>query len=307
MFIVEERKGKRIFIKAREINLENLKALSSNTARKILSLLAINNLSAKEIAKKLSLHEQNIYYHIENLEKAGIIEVKEIKKARGFEEKLYGIKEHGYYFILKKKKERGEINKIIKEAETVNEFLFPFIEDGKFNSIVIIGSPEPHGIEKARSKDAYFAFDLAFLLGSFINRVEKEIVKLDTEIKKEELENNNLIIIGGPIVNAMTFRINEKLPVIFLRKEKAYFSKKSGKKYYDDEIGIIIKGKSPFNKNKKILVIEGKRYIGTKSCVIAFTKYLAKLSEKINEKGYAIVKGYDLDSDGLIDDIDFVE
>lgn len=306
MFVVEEKKGKRIFVKAKSIAIENLKALSSNTARKIISLLAVSNLSAKEISKKLSVHEQNIYYHLENLEKAGIIEVKEIKKIRGFEEKIYGIKENGFYFILKKKKEKKEISKIIEESQAISEFLFPFIEDGKLNCLIVIGSPEPHGIEKARSKDAYFAFDLAFLLGSFIDKIDRNIVRLDTEVKRSELENN-LIIIGGPIVNSITYSINEKLPVAFLKKEKAFTSKNTGKKYYDDEIGVIIKVKNPFNRKKFILVIEGKRYIGTKACVIAFTKYLDKLSKRINEKSYSIVRGYDSDSDGIIDEIDFVE
>ena len=138
-----------------------------------------------------------------------------------------------------------------------------------------------------------------------MDKIEKTSVKLDTEIRREDL-NNNLIIIGGPIVNTVCFKINEKLPIKFLKKEKAFVTL-SGKKYYDDEIGIIIKTNNPFARDKKILVIEGKRYIGTKACVIAFMQNLEGLSRRINEKGYAIIKGYDVDSDGIIDTVDFIE
>ncbi|MEM4647848.1 MAG: hypothetical protein QXO12_00855, partial [Candidatus Pacearchaeota archaeon] len=168
------------------------------------------------------------------------------------------------------------------------------------------GSPEPHGIERARSKDAYYAFDIALVLGSFLYNIEKNVVKLDTEIKEKDLDNN-LIIIGGPIVNTLCYKINQKMPIVFLLKEKAFLSKKTNKKYYDDEIGVIIKTKNPFSKDKQILLVEGKRYIGTKACVIAFTKYLHDLAKKINENSYTIVRGYDIDSDGIIDDIEFIE
>jgi len=40
-------------------------------------------------------------------------------------------------------------------------------------------------------------------------------VKLDTEIRMEDLENNNLIVVGGPVVNAITEKFNAKLPIKF--------------------------------------------------------------------------------------------
>lgn len=299
MPIIEEIKGKKRLIEAKEINIENF---INKKEMEILKLLLKKNLSAKDICKSLSLHEQTVYYYLKKLERKGLIEVKEKIYERGFEKRIYQISSKAFYFILKQEFEKKEY---IDDQSIIN-FLYPFIENGRFNSLVIIGSPEPHGIERARSKDAYYAFDIAFVLGSFLYNFEKNVVKLDTEIKEKDLDNN-LIIVGGPIVNNLCYKINQRMPVVFLSKEKCFFSKKTNKKYYDDEIGVIIKTKNPFSKNKYILVIEGKRYIGTKACVIAFTTYLNELAKKINEKSYTIVKGYDLDSDGIVDDIEFIE
>lgn len=300
MFIVENKKGRRKLIRAREINISNF---LKNKEKEILELISKKPSSAKEISKLLKINEQTVYYYLNKLKEKNLIKVKEKNYERGFEEKIYEITSNAFYFILKPKFEKEFEIKIDQE---ILNFLYPFIENGKFNSLVIIGSPEPHGIEKARSKDAYYAFNIAFVLGSFLYGIEKNVVKLDTEIKEKDLDNN-LIIIGGPIVNTICYKINQKMPVVFLSKEKAFLSKKTNKKYYDDEIGIIIKTKNPFSKNKQILVIEGKRYIGTKACVIAFTKYLNELSKKINENSYTIIKGYDIDSDGIIDEIEFIE
>jgi predicted transcriptional regulator len=306
MLIVEE-KGKRHAIRAEKIDANKLGCLKSKLVLKIIQALASSKeaLTAKQLAGMLDKHEQLIYYHLRKLEDGGILEKVKTGVARGFDVYGYKVKANAFYFVLKKKRER--IEEEVKDGEEeINKFLFPFVEEGRLNSIIIIGSPEPHGIEKARSKDAFFVIDLALLLGSFLNKVEGPISMFDTEIKDKEVLKNNLIVVGGPIVNTLTYKINEKLPIVFLKKEKAFLVRQSGKKYYDDEIGIIIKCKNPFAKNKELLMIEGKRYIGTRACVIAFMKYLYELSKRINEKGYAVVRGYDADSDGVIDDVQFL-
>ena len=73
---------------------------------------------------------------------------------------------------------------------------------------------------------------------------------------------------------------------------------------------MIVKTKSPFNKDKYILVVAGKRFSGTRAAIIAFLKGFKKITNgnihnpSIKAK---VVEGIDLDSDGIIDDIEFRE
>ena len=75
MFIVDKQKNEVYSLPAKEINAENAKSIGSSLAQKILHLLAKEAMYPIHIAKALKVHEQKIYYHIRNLEKAGIIQV----------------------------------------------------------------------------------------------------------------------------------------------------------------------------------------------------------------------------------------
>ena len=76
------------------------------------------------------------------------------------------------------------------------------------------------------------------------------------------------------------------------------------------EIRVIGIDDSPFNKDKYILVVAGKRFSGTRAAIIAFLKDFKKITngnihnQNIKAK---VVEGIDLDSDGIIDDIEFRE
>ncbi len=48
-------------------------ALNSKLAFKIVKALADSPASAIDISRKLKIHEQNVYYHVRRLERAGII------------------------------------------------------------------------------------------------------------------------------------------------------------------------------------------------------------------------------------------
>ena len=192
-----------------------------------------------------------------------------------------------------------------------SEFLEPFIKDGQLNALIIVGSPDPHGPEKARSKDGYYGMDLALFLGTFLNYVPKFYVKLDTDAREEDLKNNNLILIGGPVVNRVTWMANPKLPIRFDKEQHwAIYSTVNGSTYPTDESGLIVKTKSPFNPDKSILVVAGKRYFGTRAAIIAFLKHFDELAAG-NVHNHSIkakvVEGIDLDSDGIIDEAEFRE
>ena len=194
--------------------------------------------------------------------------------------------------------------------EQPKKFLEPFIENGQLNSLIIVGSPDPHGPEKARSRDGYYGIDLALFLGTFLNYIPSLNVRLDTEIREEDLKNN-LILIGGPVVNTVTGKINSKLPIRFDKKNNwTIVSDLSGKTYHSDETGIIVKIKNPFNTKKYILLVAGKRYAGTRAVMMAFLKHFKKIfsGNTHNENVLAkVVEGVDLNSDGIVDDVEVME
>ena len=130
-------------------------------------------------------------------------------------------------------------------------------------------------------------------------------------VREEELKRNNLIIIGGPIVNRVMEEVNPKLPVRFEKDEHwAIKSTLSNTVYPTDESGLIVKAKSPYNSEKSILVVAGKRHSGTRAAIVAFLKHFKELQEgnvrnrKVNARD---VEGVDLDSDGIIDDAEIRE
>lgn len=256
-----------------------------------------------DIAKALKVHEQKIYYHIRNLEKAGIIKVVKKETKQGATANFYSLTEPAFVIRFKEFETTSKIGQIRNESE----FLEPFIKDGQLNSLIIVGSPDPHGADKARSRDGYYGMDLALFLGTFLNYVPKFNVKLDTEVRDDDLQNN-LILIGGPVVNKVMEKVNQKLPIRF--EDGNIKSTASNEIYPQDECGLIVKTRNPFNPDKYILVVAGKRFSGTRAAIIAFLKDFKKVTignihnPEIKAK---VVEGVDLDSDGIVDDIEFRE
>ena len=303
MFVIDKQKNEVYSLPAKEISADVAGAVSSELARKILNLLAKEPMYPIDIAKALKMHEQKIYYHIRNLEKAGIIKVVRKETKQGATANFYSLTEPAFVIRFKDFETTSKIGQIRNESE----FLDPFIKDGQLNSLIIVGSPDPHGSDKARSRDGYYGMDLALFLGTFLNYVPQFNVKLDTEVRDEDLKNN-LILIGGPVVNKVVERVNQKLPIKF--EEGNIKSAVSNETYPQDECGIIVKAKNPFNPDKSILVVAGKRFSGTRAAIIAFLKDFKKITagnihnQNIKAK---VVEGIDLDSDGIIDDIEFRE
>ncbi len=139
----------------------------------------------------------------------------------------------------------------------------------------------------------------------------KPNVKLDTEVREQDLRENNLIVVGGPIVNRVTELLNAKLPVRF--EKEIHFAVKShitGKVYPSDEIGLIVKARNPFNPDKYVLVVAGKRYPGTRAAILAFTNHFSEIvkGNLFDKNVFAkVVEGVDFDSDGVVDDAEIRE
>ena len=303
MFVIDKQKNEIYSLPAKEVKAEKAQSVSSELAQKILGILAKEPMYPIDIAKALKVHEQKIYYHIRNLEKAGIIKIVKKETRQGATANFYALAEPAFVIKFKNFETTSKIGQIRNESE----FLEPFIKDGQLDSLIIVGSPDPHGPDKARSRDGYYGMDLALFLGTFLNYVPKFNVKLDTEVREEDF-SNNLVLIGGPVVNKVVEKVNQKLPIRF--EEGNIKSTISNETYPQDECGIIVKAKSPFSKDKYVLVVAGKRFSGTRAAIIAFLKDFKKITAgnihnpSIKAK---VVEGVDLDSDGIIDDIEFRE
>jgi AcrR family transcriptional regulator len=305
MRVIEQKKQKTYSLDAAELGMDRLGSLKSALAKKIVNAVVDIDKYPKQIAKELKVNEQKVYYHVRNLEKAGIIKVVREETVHGTLAKFYRVVQPA---LVLKFKELVPSQEISPTDEKVARFLSPFIVDGRLNARIIVGSPDPHGPEKARSRDGYYGMDLALFLGTFLNYVPEINVRLDTEVKDAELKEN-LIVIGGPIVNNVTEKLNKHLPVYF-GGDKNVHSRISKTAYSSDETGLIVKIKNPFNPEKAVLVVAGKRFSGTRAAITAFLKGFKEIcsGNKFRPGVMAkVVEGLDLDSDGVVDAVEFRE
>ncbi len=306
-FLVEETKeGQKGYDSLIISDSKHLSALSSELAQKILQVLSEKPGSAMDVSRKLKEHEQKIYYHFRNLEKIGIIKVVKTEKRVGAIAKIYAISFPVVSFKIFESASATDKKTKVKELK----FFHPFVENGKFNATIIVGSPDPHGKFGAQASDGYAAIDLALFLGHLTNESAVPNYKLDTEIANSDLKKN-LILVGGPKANIIVEKFNKELPVYFdFHREWNIVSQLSKIVYNEDDVGLIAKIKNPFAKDKQILLISGKRFKGTRAATLAIFKYLKEIEKgnKYDEKIIAkVVQGVDKDSDGKIDDVKFLE
>jgi hypothetical protein len=100
------------------------------------------------------------------------------------------------------------------------------------------------------------------------------------------------------------------LPIYFDTKHEFNIVSSFSKNVYtEDEVGIVIKMESPFEKGKEVLVLSGRRFKGTRAAIVAIVKYLKKIAEgnKFNGNIARVVRGIDRDADGIIDDVEILE
>ncbi len=291
---------------AQEMQCKAFRTISSPLAATILEELAKGPKYPMEIARKLKVHEQKVYYHIRRMMKSGFLAVVKRESKAGATALYYAPQAPS--FILRCRPYAPATKLTLSSP---NEFLAQFIAGGELDATIVVGSPDPHGLEKARSRDGYYGMDFALFLGTFLSHVAHYHVMLDTEVREDDLRNKNLILIGGPIVNKITEKVNEKLPIYFDKRQKwAIYSKISGESYHSDEAGLVVKAKSPFNKEKYVLVIAGKRNIGTRAAILSFLRYsnLLNMGNDHNPKIFAkVIEGLDKDGDGVVDAIEVKE
>jgi DNA-binding CsgD family transcriptional regulator len=305
MQLVEKTREGLRSLPARLITPQHARAAGAPLATRILELLAAGPSYPKEIARRLKVHEQLVYYHVRRLEKARIIKHARSEPRQGALANYYELAAPALAMAFTPFAPAAKLPGGGGEG-----FLAPFIEDGRLNARIIVGSPDPHGPDMARSRDGYYGMDVALFLGTFLTSVSQLNVRLDTEVSEEDLRRN-LIILGGPIVNSITGRINEKLPIRFdPGSHWAVHSTLSGKHYHEDAAGVVVRARNPFNPRAHVLLLAGKRSSGTRAVMIAFLKHFAELSAGNKHKPdvYAkVVEGVDRDADGIIDDAQVLE
>lgn len=284
-----------------------LSILANELALSIVTELSKKPGCAMDLARKLEVDEQKIYYHIRKLENAKIIKLLGTEMRYGMTAKIYKVNGP---VVAAKLYEDG--HKFENDAPVMNlemaKFFSPFVKDGKLNATVIIGDGYSHGRFDAAAKEGSHVFDLALMLGSLINHHEFPHYVLDTEVRSEQLKDN-LILIGNSKTNTIVDRLNSSMPLFFDEKRDfAIISPEKNKVYDDPRMGMIVKMDSPFRKGMKILVLGG-RTRGTKAAIMACTQHVSKVLDRIGDDGKVamVVKGFDGDGDKVIDNVEFLE
>jgi DNA-binding transcriptional ArsR family regulator len=298
-------------------NPQKLKMILNRLTWKILVILSEREMYPLEIAKKLEVHEQKVYYHIRKLAKAGAIIVTREEKKKGAIAKYYKAVSPAFGIELPQGYRTIRKLSLLSMNQQIQKFFEEVIrEDGIFEGKIVVGSPTPHGPFKTSARDGHYASYLTFFLGQFARMPEEFAIKLDVDVKAEKEEKNNLILVGGPGTNLLTQEVNEYLPIGFNMQpsEQGFLfgglvSRKTSRVYTADTVGLIAKIVNPWDKTKRVIVLAGNKAVGTKACVLALTN-----SWKKTLKGYhgedtfaTVIQGFDLDGDGKVDSIDILE
>jgi len=299
-------------------DVKQLKPLLNETSWQILQLLSKKPMYPAEIAKKLDLHEQKVYYCIKRLRSAGLLELQKTEEKQGALAKYFASKFDSFAIApdlqeaVKKKEFSFAREKNKRLSPSIAKFFEPFISQEKLECKIVVGSADPHGEFKARARDNHLAVELSAFLASLANEVKYPLVFLDTMLASLDSENSNLVVVGGPITNKLTNEINKQLPIKFVSNNGHFVIKSTitGKEYSEDAIGIIQKIPHPNFAKKSILLIAGNRNAGTKAAIIALIKHLneaVKPNLFDKTKQAKVVEGLDLDSDGQIDNVEIKE
>ena len=265
---------------------------------------------ARDLASKFRTSEQLICYHLRELEKFGLITLERTERIRGAIAKYYKAESKAIAVIPEDSPGKIPILSPISLADSASKLLNPFISQGRFNGFIVLGSPDTHGIFRSRARCGDRATDLALFIGSLLPLTRESVVRLDTEISQHEL-SGNLITVGGPKVNTLTLSVNESLSITYeLTGQSLMISRISGKSYAGEDEGAIQMIVNPNDQNSRVLVIAGNTYLGTRAAVLAFVKYtdeVAKGNPLNNNVIARVVRGHDVNSDGLVDDVEFLE
>jgi DNA-binding transcriptional ArsR family regulator len=296
---------------------KKLQMILGKLSWKILTVLCGEEMYPLEIARRLHVHEQLIYYHIRKLAKAGAIAVEREEKKKGATAKYYKTVSPAFGIEFPQGYKTLQRPSLLSMNKQIQSFFREFAdENGFFEGKIVVGCPAPHGPFKTSARDGHYAAHLAFFLGQFVKNPSDFAIKLDTDVKAEKEEKNNLILVGGPGTNLLTQETNEYLPVRFNMQSSdqgfllgGLVSQKTSRIYTADTAGLIAKIANPWDATKRIIVIAGNKAVGTKACVLALTNFWKKTLQNYRgeETFAAVIQGFDMDGDGKVDSIEVTE
>ncbi len=295
---------------------QKLKMILGKLSWKILAMLSKEEMYPLEIARKLGVHEQKVYYHIRKLAKAGAIIVKKEEKKKGATAKYYKTVSPAFGIEFPQGYKTIQNLSLLSMNEQIQRFFKEFVDEkGVLEGKIVVGSPAPHGPFKTSARDGHYAAYLTLFMGQFAKMPTDFAIKLDVDVKAEKEEKNNLILVGGPGTNLLTQEINEYLPIRFNMQSSdqgfllgGLSSKKTSRVYTADVVGVIAKIVNPWDKTKRIVVLAGNKAVGTKACVLALTNFWKKTLQGYSEDVFAtVIQGFDLDGDGKVDSIEVME
>ncbi len=295
---------------------ERLKMILNKLSWRILVMLSEKEMYPLEIAKKMGIHEQKVYYHIRKLVKAGAITVAKEEEKKGAIAKYYKVVSPAFGVELPQEYKQTQGLSVLHMDAQIQRFFKEFVKEGTFDGKIVVGSPLPHGPFKTSARDGHYASYLTFFLGQFLRTPEEFVIKLDVDVKAEKEERNNLILVGGPGTNLLTQEVNEHLPIRFNMQPSdqgflfgGMFSKKTGHVYTADVAGLVAKITNPWDESKRVIILAGNKAVGTKACVLALTNFWKKTLKDYNgQDAFAtVIQGFDLDGDGKVDSIDVLE
>lgn len=294
-----------------------LKMILGKLSWKILTLLSEEEMYPLEIARKLGVNEQSVYYHIRKLASAGAVAVKREEKKKGATAKYYKTVSPAFGVEFPQGYKTMRNVSLLTVNELIQKFFREFVnEDGAFEGKIVVGSPTPHGPFKTSARDGHYAAHLTFFLGQFVKMPSEFAIKLDVDVKAEKEEKGNLILVGGPGTNLLTQEINEFLPVQFnMQSSDQGFllggmgSKKTSRVYTADSAGLIAKIANPWDATKRVIVLAGNKTVGTKACVLALANFWEKTLQDYHDEGdfATVIQGFDLDGDGKVDSVEVLE
>jgi DNA-binding transcriptional ArsR family regulator len=283
------------------IGAESIKVLSPERIE-ILKIIAREPMYPAQIARKMGMGVQAVYYHIKMLEKAGLAGFVEYEERGGAMAKKFGSSADALAIVL----DEGGWREYREEKREVPKLLSPFVKNGMFDGRILLGSPDPHGKYRARGNELCMV-EFSMLLGQYAG-FSFPLYLLDTEVKEKEKEGN-LVLAGGPKVNTIVAEVNRHLPIRFDEKSFDVHSTLSGKKY-GENIGILELLENPFNMKKKLLLLGGLNQNGTRAAVLAMVKKMREVEagNTYNPEIIAkVVEGFDDNGDGIVDAVEILE
>jgi DNA-binding Lrp family transcriptional regulator len=289
------------------LNIAEFASLAPQTLE-ILSLLSRKEMSIKEISRVLNKSEQSVWYHVNKLKKLGVVKEAFAVSKRGFVEKFYKASIGALAIDLDEMWSSRENEKSLSKSLLL--FLNPLVKNGVADFLLVVGSPDPHGSYKVRARDFLPALQLSFFLGNICSFPPQFCY--DTEVYNTELIKENLMVVGGVLVNTVTLKLNSYMPVRFSLSSfpfKKIISTKTMREYTDNEIGFICKFPNPFMSEKYVIVFAGVGKEGTYASIVGFVKEHEKILESYDGEDvwYVVVRGIDADSDGRIEEVEVVE